>query len=164
MFQVQKEICLQYLRKLMKNKLIPILISIIALFGLFIFLLPFISVPVNNYLLNNYSKKLFSINPPDKTVTIETGKNWGTLIGNSDHSDFFAYVVIKSDLSKEELFTYYKNRYNGKSQIGVYQVGSSSTEIFPVTNFIENLQKNSVNTENLYILYLFDYDYGWPNM
>ena len=70
----------------------------------------FVSVPVyNNYCAYNVEKMLCETPLPEQTELIEAISQTGKLTGNGNGMQYFGAILIKSELSLEELETYYSD-------------------------------------------------------
>ena len=68
----------------------------------------FVSVPVyNNYCAYNVEKMLCETPLPEQTELIEAISKAGKLTGNGNGMQYFGAILIKSELSLEELDAYY---------------------------------------------------------
>lgn len=66
------------------------------------------SVPiVNNVHANKVEKDLLKVPVPKETVILESLSKAGKLTGNGNGMQYFGAILIKSELSLEELKTYY---------------------------------------------------------
>ena len=73
-------------------------------------LVAFVSVPVyNNYCAYNVEKMLCETPLPEQTELIEAISQTGKLTGNGNGMQYFGAILIKSELSLEELETYYSD-------------------------------------------------------
>jgi hypothetical protein len=123
----------------------------------------------NNIVLNNFAKQIYNCNLPDKTKLIECKKTCGKLNGNGNGMDYFACILIKSDLSFKELKKYYSRikfkPADNESKSSVYP------EIFKVKDFkidseylenkkliFESLKKKKIFQKYYYIII---YDGGY---
>jgi hypothetical protein len=74
-----------------------------------------IAVPiVNNNIARNTAKELSTIPLPDKTEYVERVSLAGKLVGNGNGMQYFGAILIKSELTLEELKTYYSNFANNE--------------------------------------------------
>ena len=70
----------------------------------------FVSVPVyNNYCAYNVEKTLCETPLPEQTELIEAISQTGKLTGNGNGMQYFGAILIKSELSLEELDAYYSD-------------------------------------------------------
>ena len=70
----------------------------------------FVSVPVyNNYCAYNVEKMLCETPLPEQTELIEAISQTGKLTGNGNGMQYFGAILIKSELSLEELDAYYSD-------------------------------------------------------
>jgi len=70
--------------------------------------------------LNTFSQELLTIPVPNQTQEVDRLTKVGHQSGNSDHCDYLAAILLKTDLSKSEIEKYYKNNYRGKSTVNFY--------------------------------------------
>ncbi len=86
-----------------KLKLVGILAAIVLIGGV-------ISIPlVNNYTAYKVEKALCEIPLPKETELIESLSQAGKLTGNGNGMQYFGAILIRSDLSLEELDAYYSD-------------------------------------------------------
>lgn len=70
----------------------------------------FVSVPVyNNYCAHKVEKVLCETPLPEQTELIEAISQTGKLTGNGNGMQYFGAILIRSELSLEELNTYYSD-------------------------------------------------------
>ena len=87
-----------------KLKLVGILAAVVLIGGV-------ISIPlINNHTAYKVEKKLCETPLPEKTELIESISRAGKLTGNGNGMQYFGAILIRSDLSLEELDAYY-SRY-----------------------------------------------------
>ena len=95
----------------MKNIVKRILFAIVlALLVLLVVTLFVVSPILNNITLSNFSKQIYNYPLPKNTVLIEKEAVCGKLNGNGNGMDFFACILIKSDMSIDQIKDYYKER------------------------------------------------------
>ena len=83
-------------------------IIFLPLILIFLLIAAFVVSPIiNNIRLNRFAKQLESCPLPQKTEIVEKKKECGKLSGCGNGMDFFACILIKSDLSLSELNQYY---------------------------------------------------------
>lgn len=144
-----------------------ILFSLVALFVFFTVFIPVTFIPYNRYALTNFAQGIFSIVPPQDSIVIENKKEFGSLVGNGDHCDFYASVVLQSDLSENELLEYYQRGYKGESEIGILKLSDnnevdSDSVLLPVRsqmNDVKHKVSGSNNENKFFILYIYEPDY-----
>ena len=91
--------------KTLKNKtIIIILVTIIAFIGIILF----INIQ-NDLIANNTKKELINTQLPNDTKIIDSISVAGKLTGNGNGMQYFGAILIKTDMSKEELESYYKD-------------------------------------------------------
>ena len=90
-----------------KLKLVGILAAVVLIGSV-------ISIPlINNHTAYKVEKALCEIPLPEETELIESLSQAGKLTGNGNGMQYFGAILIRSDLSLEELDAY----YSGKGQI-----------------------------------------------
>ncbi|MBE5887170.1 MAG: hypothetical protein E7284_12330 [Lachnospiraceae bacterium] len=86
---------------MMKLKLVGILVAVVLIDGM-------ISIPlINNHTAYKVEKALCEIPLPEETELIESLSQAGKLTGNGNGIQYFGAILIRSDLSWEELDAYY---------------------------------------------------------
>ena len=84
-----------------KLKLVGILAAVVLIGGV-------ISIPlINNHTAYKVEKTLCEIPLPEETELIESLSQAGKLTGNGNGMQYFGAILIRSDLSLEELDAYY---------------------------------------------------------
>ena len=84
-----------------KLKLVGILVAVVLIGGV-------ISIPfINNHTAYKVEKTLCEIPLPEETELIESVSQAGKLMGNGNGMQYFGAILIRSDLSLEELDVYY---------------------------------------------------------
>ena len=100
-------------------------LSKFGLAGIIILILIVLSIPTYLWLipkshdrtLERFANELFSVQVPEKTHEVDRLSKVGQQIGNGDHCDYFAGLMVKTDLPKEQLEDHFRANYSGKSQI-----------------------------------------------
>lgn len=86
-----------------KIKLVGILAAVVLIGSV-------ISIPlINNHTAYKVEKALCEIQLPEETELIESLSQAGKLTGNGNGMQYFGAILIKSELSLEELETYYSD-------------------------------------------------------
>ena len=86
-----------------KLKLVGILTTVVLIGGV-------ISIPlINNHTAYKVEKTLCEIPLPEKTELIESLSQAGKLTGNGNGMQYFGAILIRSELSLEELDAYYSD-------------------------------------------------------
>ena len=86
-----------------KLKLVGILATVVLIGGV-------ISIPlINNHTAYKVEKALCEIPLPEETELIESLSQAGKLTGNGNGIQYFGAILIRSELSLEELETYYSD-------------------------------------------------------
>ncbi len=84
-----------------KLKVVGILAAVVLIVGV-------ISIPfINNYTAYKVEKELCETPLPEKTELIESISRAGKLTGNGNGMQYFGAILIRSELSLEELDDYY---------------------------------------------------------
>lgn len=97
-----------------KNRL-RLWIRITMVFVAAVLLLFSVGIPiVNNAIALGVEKDLKSLPLPEKTEFIESTSKAGKLVGNGNGMQYFGAILIKSDLSPEELDVYYQPYRTGQ--------------------------------------------------
>ncbi len=150
-----------------QKKIRNILFLIIGLFIFFTIFIPVTFIPYNRYTLTSFAEAVFSIVPPQDSVIIEKKKEFGSLVSNGDHCDFYASVVLQSDLTESELLEYYQRRYKGESEIGILSLSDDSevspdNTLLPVRSQMNDVKfkvSGSNDESKFFILYIYEPDY-----
>ncbi|UWG96242.1 hypothetical protein LPY66_15230 [Dehalobacter sp. DCM] len=95
------------MKRILKVLIIAPTAIIIVTFVLFVLLFTLTPI-VHNLTLNSFAKQLDNCPLPAKTELIEKESVCGKLNGNGDGMDYFACILIKSDLSLDGVESYYK--------------------------------------------------------
>jgi hypothetical protein len=72
--------------------------------------------------LQDFSRPLASVAPPEQTKEIDQLSQVGQQTGNSDHCDYLLAFLLKTTLPKQEIERYYTDRYKGKSQLNFFWI------------------------------------------
>ena len=136
---------------LKKTFIIILIIAVVAL------VLLVVSTPfINNYIAYSIKKDLVEVSLPDKTELIDDLSSAGKLIGNGNGMQFFGAILIKSELTLEELKHFYsKYRENEWSYIVEKQVSNNIA-------FIEHrdLKFKALKVDEQLINYYIVYTWG----
>lgn len=119
-----------------------------------VFLL-YILCPINNdHVAKNIVNELQQIPLPEKTVIVEEKSMAAKLCGNGNGMQYFGALLIKSELSQDDLNLYYtqfSEKYHVKPQ--------SDSEIKQIETQIVYFDTN-IDSDNYYILYTWGDYYG----
>jgi hypothetical protein len=97
------------MKKTNKRLLILAPIMLIPIIVIFLLVLPYIVSPIiNDISLNSFSGQINKYALPQNTEIIEKKQVCGKLNGNGNGMDFFACILIKSDLPLDDIKQYYK--------------------------------------------------------
>lgn len=129
----------------MKKKIALVAIVIILLVALAV------SVPlVNDFSAKNVEESLVEIALPDNTQMVESISKAGKLVGNGNGMQYFGAMLIKSELTREELSVYYSQK---NADIVVKE--QKTQEIACAEHARLSFATQITDTENYYIVYLF---------
>ena len=93
-----------------KLKLVGILAAVVLIGGV-------ISIPlINNYTAYKVERVLCDISLPEEAELIESLSQAGKLTGNGNGMQYFGAILIRSELSLEELDAYYSDYRRNKGQ------------------------------------------------
>lgn len=127
----------------MKKNLGTIVVAIIVLLVVFLSSIPFI----NNYLASRIATEIEEIPLPEKTTYIESVSRADKMVGNGNGIQYLGAVLIKSELSIEELKDFYSEH---KELIVEEQTGQQIEFIdHDELSFEHNFDEN----DNYYIIY-----------
>ncbi|GAA0124792.1 hypothetical protein UT300019_06940 [Clostridium sp. CTA-19] len=119
----------------------------------------FIHMPsMNDFIADGVKKKLQDTPLPSNTKFCDAVSKVGYLTGNGSGIQFFGAILIKSQLSLEELQEYYskyKTGYDG--YVVLEQKGSQIDSIEHIEVFFASL-KNVKIFDGYYIVYSWDYE------
>ena len=129
-------------------KKIPAIIG--GIFLLLIFGILF-AIPVSNdYAAMKTAKQVADIPLPEQTECMESVYLAGKLTGNGNGMQYFGAILVKSDLSVDELAVYYQN-FNDDSQ--EYTVESQKDKKIQVIEHGGLSFKTDIQGDNYYIVY-----------
>ena len=106
----------------------------------------FVSVPVyNNYCAYNVERMLCETPLPEQTELIEAISQTGKLTGNGNGMQYFGAILIKSELSLEELDDYYSDYRSSEWEYLVEVQEEQSVEMIEHggLQFSEEIKDNS---------------------
>ena len=127
-----------------KLKLVGMLTAVVLIGGV-------IAVPlINNHTAYKVEKKLCETPLPEKTELIESISRAGKLTGNGNGMQYFGAILIRSDLSLEELDAYYSGYRSNEWECLVKIQEGQSIEVIDH----ETLQfSEEIKDSGYYILY-----------
>lgn len=131
----------------------PVLFIAIILF-LFI-----ISRPINDKVAYNIVKELKQLPLPENTTVVEEKAIADRLCGNGDGVQYFGALLLKSELSLEDLEAYYSQFGGGMYSNIVEHQYDKTIKQDELALHQENAFNTSIDDENYYILYTWgNYD------
>ena len=122
-----------------KLKLVGILTAVVLIGGV-------ISIPlINNHTAYKVEKALCEIPLPEETELIESLSQAGKLTGNGNGMQYFGAILIRSDLSLEELDDYYSDYRSSEWEYLVEVQEGQSVEMIEHggLQFSEEIKDNS---------------------
>ena len=127
-----------------KLKLVGILVAVVLIGGV-------ISISfINNNIAYKVEKELCETPLPEKTELIESISRAGKLTGNGNGMQYFGAILIRSDLSLEELYAYYSGYTSNEWECLVETQEGQSIEVIDH----ETLQfSEEIKDSGYYILY-----------
>lgn len=129
----------------MKRKIVIPVVVCILLIGFLV------SIPlVNDISALNVEKELIEIALPNRTEIVDSLHQAAKLVGNGNGMQYFGAILIKSELSQEELSAYYSEKLPGSV---VKEQKSQSIECIDHRNL--SFETAISDAEGYYIVYHF---------
>ena len=129
-------------------KIISIILSVIVI----LVLLFAVSVPiVNNITAANVAGDLEDIPLPENTELVESISAAGKFVGNGNGMQYFGAVLIKTDLSLDELNSYYSDYRENEFSLLVEKQESGEIAVIEHGSLVFESELSS--TEDYYIVY-----------
>ena len=133
-----------------KLKLVGILAAVVLIGGV-------ISIPlINNHTAYKVEKELCETPLPEKTELIESISRAGKLTGNGNGMQYFGAILIRSDLSLEELDAYYSGYRSNEWEYLVDIQEGQEIEVVDLTAFATAPRSNA-SQHLVFIVYGVDY-------
>ncbi len=130
----------------MKKMLVIIVLTVVI-----IFLSVLITKPIiNNNVAMKMADELIDLPLPNSTEFIESIHEAGKLVGNGNGMQYFGAILIKSELSLDELKEYYLELADNEWKCIVENQTNTKVEIIEHTNLIF---KTDIEGNNYYIVY-----------
>ena len=131
----------------MKKVLVTIVLTVVI-----IFLSVLVAAPiVNNYMAKKTADELADLPLPNNTEFLESINKAGKLIGNGNGMQYFGAILIKSELSLEELKEYYK--VFAENEWNCLVENQPSTDVIIMGEHTGLAFKTCIEGENYYIVY-----------
>ena len=131
-----------------------IIIGIIILFILLIIGLPLYIVLMNNEIANRTTEELANIQLPENTQMVDTISIAGKVSGNGNGMQYFGAVLLKTNLSEEELDTYYQQYRGNSSKFLIKKQEKEKIEVIDKPGYYFQTF-NEEDKEKYYILYSY---------
>ena len=131
-----------------------IIIGIIILFILLIIGLPLYIVLMNNEIANRTTEELANTQLPENTEIVDTISIAGKVSGNGNGMQYFGAVLLKTDLSEEELDTYYQQYRGNSSKFLIKKQETEKIEVIDKSGYYFQTF-NEEDKEKYYILYSY---------
>ena len=131
-----------------------IIIGIIILFILLIIGLPLYIVLMNNEIANLTTEELANTQLPENTQMVDTISIAGKVSGNGNGMQYFGAVLLKTDLSEEELDTYYQQYRGNSSKFLIKKQETEKIEVIDKPGYYFQTF-NEEDKEKYYILYSY---------
>ena len=129
-------------RSMKKLKLVGILAAVVLIGGV-------ISIPlINNHTAYKVEKKLCETPLPEKTELIESILRAGKLTGNENGMQYFGAILIRSDLSLEELDAYYSGYRSNEYLVDIQEGQEIEVVDHSTLQFAEQIE-----SKGYYIVY-----------
>ena len=110
-----------------------------------------IAIPVSNNRVAEETAKIINDLPvPEKTECVENASLAGKLVGNGNGMQYFGAILIKSELSLDQLSEYYKGYSNQTSKFTVENQKDQKVQVVEHKNLSF---KTDIKTDNFYIVY-----------
>ena len=134
------------------RKVVKVIGLIIVLLVVLLIIVCTISIPImNDYSAKQIANDIYKLPLPDNTEFIELISKSGKLTGNGNGMQYFGAMLIKSDLSLDELDTYY-SAYRENEWDYVVEV-QESREIECIEHSSVSFSTDVNSSENYYIVY-----------
>ena len=131
-----------------------IIIGIIILFILLIIGLPLYIVLMNNEIANLTTEELANTQLPENTQMVDTISIAGKVSGNGNGMQYFGAVLLKTNLSEEELDTYYQQYRGNSSKFLIKKQETEKIEVIDKPGYYFQTF-NEEDKEKYYILYSY---------
>jgi hypothetical protein len=146
----------------LRKILVFIIIVILIIISPFI-----ITRQLNNISSSNYAKQLYNCPLPSKTSLIAKESDCGNLGSAGNHMDFIAALLIQSNLSLDELESYYNNYAfkPAKTSSSKDHITKNGAGVWHAKEFLSSQEirkKYFTNIQikpNYYIVIIADYNY-----
>ena len=131
-----------------------IIIGGIILFALLIIGLPLYIVLMNNEIANHTMEELANIQLPENTQMVDNISIAGKVSGNGNGMQYFGAVLLKTDLSEEELDTYYQQYRKDSWSFLIEKQETEKIEVIDKSGY-QFQTFNGKDKEKYYILYSY---------
>ena len=131
-----------------------IIIGGIILFVLLIIGLPLYIVLMNNEIANRTTEELANTQLPENTEIVDTISIAGKVSGNGNGMQYFGAVLLKTDLSEEELDEYYQQYRKDTWSFLIKKQETEKIEVVDKSGY-QFKRFNEEDKEKYYILYSY---------
>ena len=134
-------------------------LKVVGILAVVVLIVGSLSIPlINNHTAYKVEKALCEIPLPEETELIESLSQAGKLTGNGNGMQYFGAILIKSELSLEELDAYYSEYRSNEWEYLVEVQEGQSVEMLEHggLQFSEEIKGNSY-----YIVYSWGSGYTW---
>lgn len=112
-----------------------------------------VSIPiVNDYSANKIAETLCAIPLPESTEFVESVSQAGKFVGNGNGMQYFGAILIKSDLSLEQLEVHYSAYREDQWDCLIEEQNGQKIDVFDRTSLLK-FKSELAPSENYYILY-----------
>lgn len=129
---------------------------------IFIVVVPYVVFPIlNDTKANNLKEEMLSQAMPEKTELVEIVAGCGNTSGTGDHTEVLVCLLVKSELSAEELYEFFSTDYKGpnpektnRHYVEVFAVteGKTTTLAMETVGLKFERTAEGLNTDDLYIV------------
>lgn len=125
----------------------------IVLICILIIILLILSIPIsNNIIAKKVELNLKNTKMPPKTEIRDSISIASKLIGNGNGMQYFGAILIKTELSKNELENYYKEYRKNEYQYIIEKQNSNNIEVIELGKYeFKNIEKDEL--DKYYIIY-----------
>lgn len=113
-----------------------------------------VSIPfINNYIAYSIKKDLMKLSLPDKTQMVDAVSSARKLVGNGNGMQYFGAILIKSELSLEQLNNFYSEYRENDWSYVVEKQESNRIDFIDHGDLTFKALKEDETLNNYYIVY-----------